>query len=155
MSRCGPPLGGETPEITLTFWRGGGPPEKDRTRKPNGGKKRNDMRRPRSSHVAALCALTCMFTMAPPGARALPPDASRPAAARQEGPIRLRFANTDVSDVLQALSLQTRANIVYPAQLKKPISLNINVPTVEEALSYVTAAAGLAWRKVGSTYVVA
>src|SRR5207237_526039 len=42
-----------------------------------------------------------------------------------------------------------------PAQLKRLISLNVTANSVEEALNYVTAAANLAWRRVGTTYVVA
>src|SRR5437867_2779024 len=70
-------------------------------------------------------------------------------------PIRLRFDNTDVSDVLQALSLKTRANIVFSAQMKRPISINVAAASTEEALRYITAAAGLTYRFAGHTYIVA
>ncbi|MDE2127475.1 MAG: hypothetical protein KGJ62_12885 [Armatimonadetes bacterium] len=69
--------------------------------------------------------------------------------------IRLSFSNTDASDVLQALSLKSGASIVFPAQMKRMISINVTAPDVQTALGYITAAAGLAFREVGSTYVVA
>ena len=69
--------------------------------------------------------------------------------------IRLQFVNTDVSDVLQAISVKTHANIVYPALLKRPISLNITAGSVGEAIGYAASAAGLTWKQLGQTFVVA
>ncbi len=74
---------------------------------------------------------------------------------KREGSFRLRFANTDVSDVLQAIALKTKASIVFPSQIKKPISVDISATTTEEALRFVTAAAGLSYHVIGRTYVVA
>lgn len=80
----------------------------------------------------------------------------RPASVtKQSGNIRLVFANTDVSDVLQALSLKTKVNIVFPSQAKKPISVDFSTNKIEEALGYITAAAGMAYKKVDKTYIVA
>jgi type II secretory pathway component GspD/PulD (secretin) len=86
----------------------------------------------------------------PPTPRPIPPAESRVPA-----PVRLQFVNTDVSDVLQAISVKTHANIVYPALLKRPISLNITAGTVGEAIGYAASAAGLTWKQLGPTYVVA
>jgi len=69
--------------------------------------------------------------------------------------IQLRFVNTDVSDVLQAISVQAHANIVFPAQLKKLISINLAADSTKNALSFVAAAGGLAFRYASGTYVVA
>ncbi len=69
--------------------------------------------------------------------------------------IRLRFANTDFSDVLQALALQTHASIVFPADVKKPISVDVTAYSTDQALGFITAASGLAYRQIGRTYVVA
>jgi type II secretory pathway component GspD/PulD (secretin) len=71
------------------------------------------------------------------------------------GSIRLRFADTDVSEILQAIGLRTHDNIVFPAQLKKPVSLNVTAHSTSDALSYVSAAAGLTYRQIGHTYIVA
>jgi len=100
--------------------------------------------------VAGFCAL---WTVG--GSPALPGVVTTSAPHRQAGSIRLSFDRTDVADVIRAISLQTGANIVFPAETKIPISLNVRVSTVDEALRYVTAAAGLAYRQVGNTYVVA
>lgn len=102
--------------------------------------------------IAGVCALCA----APTGAQSVDSDTRSLAAVPvQNRPIRIHFANTDVSDVLQALSVKTHANIVFPAQIKKPISINLTAANLEDALNYVTGAAGLAYRKMGSTYIVA
>jgi type II secretory pathway component GspD/PulD (secretin) len=77
------------------------------------------------------------------------------AAASAQNPIRLIFSNTDVSDVLRAISLKTGANIVYSAQETIPISLNITARNAEEAVRATSAAAGLMYKKIGSTLIVA
>ena len=96
-----------------------------------------------------------MLGAVPCTARILPSDMRKAEKSPQDGTIRLRFADTDVSDVLQALALRTHANIVFPAELKKPVSLNVTATTPNEALRYITAAAGLVYRQVGQTYIVA
>lgn len=73
----------------------------------------------------------------------------------RRGDIKIRFVDTDVSEVLQALGVRAKDNIVYAGQGKKPISINVNASTTEEALRYITAASGLAFRQVGNSYVVA
>ncbi len=75
-------------------------------------------------------------------------------ASAQARPIRLSFSNIDASDVLQAVARYYKANIVFPAQSKKAISLNASASSVEEALRLVTATAGMAYRQTGETYVV-
>ena len=69
--------------------------------------------------------------------------------------IRLHFAKTDVGIVLSALGTRARANIVYSSEKKREIAINIAAPTLEEALNSVAACAGLEYRQVGHTYVVA
>ena len=98
-----------------------------------------------------LCALLAAPALADEVKSPLPP----PIVKKHSAPFRLRFANTDVSDVLQALSLKTKASIVFPSQMKKPISVDLTASTTEEALRYVTAAAGLSYHLMGRTYVVA
>jgi type II secretory pathway component GspD/PulD (secretin) len=82
-------------------------------------------------------------------------DSTTSQSRKHEASFRLRFANTDVSDVLQALSLKTKASIVFPSQVKKPISVDITASTTEEALRFITAAAGFSYHVIGQTYVVA
>ncbi|HXG24600.1 MAG TPA: hypothetical protein VNJ09_08615 [Chthonomonadales bacterium] len=76
-------------------------------------------------------------------------------APPSSNPVPIVFTNTDVSDVLLAVSRAFRANIVFPAQTKKAISLNVKVRTVDEALRNITAAAEMSFRQIGETYIVA
>lgn len=97
----------------------------------------------------------CLFWASAWLAGGLPGRAAAQTVPPRASPIRLSFDKTDVADVLRAISLQTGANIVFPAQTPTPISLNVRVHTVDEALRFVTAAAGLAYRQIDNTYVVA
>ncbi len=99
--------------------------------------------------LLGFCALWLALTLK--GAAALRAAAPPP----QDTVIRLVFDNTDVSDVLRAISLRTRANIVFPAQSKIPITINATARSTDEALRVVTAAARLVYRQIGDTYVVA
>lgn len=82
-----------------------------------------------------------------------PPDGAPP--AQRQRPLRLNFANIDVSDALQAIAQYFRANIVMPAQVKKPITLTATVASVDDALRLVASAGDLAFRQIGDTYVIA
>jgi type II secretory pathway component GspD/PulD (secretin) len=71
------------------------------------------------------------------------------------GRMRLAFSETDVAHVLKAVSVRTGASIVYAHRTPVPVTLDVTVETVEEALRSAVSAAGLSYRKIGSTYVVA
>ena len=100
--------------------------------------------------LATLACLPASAQNKTPSPHPAPPADTRPLAA-----VRLQFVNTDVSDVLQAISMKTRANIVYPALLKRPISLNITAGSIAEAIGYAASAANLTWKQIGPTFVVA
>ena len=68
---------------------------------------------------------------------------------------RLIFSDTDVADVLRSISLRTGANIVYSAAEPLPISVNVTVNGSEEAVRAAASAAGLGYRRVGNTFIVA
>ncbi|MGI8922728.1 MAG: hypothetical protein ACR2HJ_01585 [Fimbriimonadales bacterium] len=89
---------------------------------------------------ARALALGLLLTLAP--------------ASFAQGAFRLIFSNTDVSDVLRAISLKTGANIIYSAQESLPISINVRVSGASDAIRATTAAAGLVHRLVGKTYIV-
>jgi type II secretory pathway component GspD/PulD (secretin) len=108
-----------------------------------------------SLSLPVVCSIGLGLLGPPATAQGPGPEKSGTQARKAETQFRLRFANTDVSDVLQTLSLKTKASIVFPSQMKKPISVDITASTTEEALRFVTAAAGLAYHIVGRTYVVA
>jgi len=69
--------------------------------------------------------------------------------------VKLSFSQTDVSQVFKAISISTGANIVVSVTDKLPVTVNINAATTEEAIKSVASAAGLAYRRVGNTFVVA
>ncbi|HEY0866626.1 MAG TPA: hypothetical protein VGE01_04585 [Fimbriimonas sp.] len=72
-------------------------------------------------------------------------------------PIRMVFSDTDVATVLRAIGARTGATIVYsnPSKDKTPVTLNITAGSVDQAVKIVAASAGLAYRKSGTTHVVA
>jgi len=89
---------------------------------------------------------------------------SRPVLAQQDPPIekrteikpiRLRFENTEVSDILHALSLKTGANIVLASNTHRTLSMNLTASTVEEALKTISSSAGMTYRLVDKSYIVA
>lgn len=69
--------------------------------------------------------------------------------------ISLDFADTDVVQVLKALATQADANIVTSPDVKGTISISLKNVTVEEALTVVTAIAGLRYQKLDRTIIVA
>ncbi len=97
--------------------------------------------------LAALCLVLALAPTAAVGQAG--------AHAPQPNSVRLIFDKTDVADVLQAIARAYHTSIVFPADSKRAVSLNITATSIEEALRNVTAAAGLAFRRAGKTYVVA
>ena len=78
------------------------------------------------------------------------------AAAQQEGqPFRLVFANTSLSSVIRAIGIRTGANIVYVGKEDPSVTLDVTAGNADEALRFVTAAAGMTYRRVGQTFIVA
>lgn len=71
------------------------------------------------------------------------------------GSISMSFNETDIGQVLKAISLKTGANIVYVSKAKAPVTLNLSGQTPEEAIRSAVASAGLVYRRVGAVYVVA
>lgn len=77
-------------------------------------------------------------------------------SAAQDGqPFRLVFANTSLSSVLRAVGIRTGANIVYVGKEDPTITLNVTAGNADEALRFVTTAAGMTYRRVGQTFIVA
>ena len=78
------------------------------------------------------------------------------AAAQPDGqPFRLVFANTSLSSVLRAVGIRTGANIVYVGKDDPAITLDVTAGDADEALRFVTTAAGMTYRRVGQTFIVA
>lgn len=68
---------------------------------------------------------------------------------------RVNFSKTNVDEVLQALSQQTGANIIYNGKGDIPITVNFLATSTEDAVRGASAAASLTYRRVNNTYVVA
>ena len=78
------------------------------------------------------------------------------AAAQQDGqPFRLVFANATLSSVLRAVGLRTGANIVYVGKDDPNVTIDVTAGNADEALRFVTTAAGVTYRRVDQTYIVA
>ena len=78
---------------------------------------------------------------------------------RLQQSVSLDFVTTDVVQILKALAIQTNENIVVSPDVspsEKPVKLTVslNKVTLDDALSFVTAMAGLRYARVGSTYIV-
>lgn len=110
--------------------------------------------------LAAFCAVV----LAAQGAIA-------PAQTQTGRPFRLVFSKAEVGGVLKSISLQTGAKIIYsgeglPVSATEPgrtatasgeraVTLDMTVASAEEAIRAVVASAGLQFRKVGTTFIVA
>lgn len=68
--------------------------------------------------------------------------------------VTLDFVETNVVQILKALSLQAGVNIVTSPEVKGAITVALANVTVTEALDFVTSMAGLRYAKVNNTFVV-
>ncbi|HLK13783.1 MAG TPA: hypothetical protein VKT78_03175 [Fimbriimonadaceae bacterium] len=89
----------------------------------------------------------------------MPVDATRLKAAKEAAAgaqrVSLDFVNTDVVQILKALALQADVNIVTaPEVTGKKITVSLDKVTVNDALDFVTALAGLRYARVQDSYVV-
>ena len=86
------------------------------------------------------------------------PAAAKPAAVHAltsgADDVTLDFVGADINDVLKALSMQTRTNIVSGNDVKGPITVSLAHVSLEEALDLITKLSGYQYAKVGRTYVV-
>lgn len=75
--------------------------------------------------------------------------------ARPAAPVSLNFDDADVVQILKALALQAKINVVTAPEVKGNISVALNNVSVDHALGVVTALAGLRYQKVDNTIIVA
>jgi len=76
------------------------------------------------------------------------------AAAAGADDVTLDFVGADINDVLKALAMQTRTNIVSGTDVKGPITVSLAHVSLEEALDLITKLSGYQYAKVGRTYLV-
>ncbi len=74
---------------------------------------------------------------------------------QQAGRVSLDFVNTEVVQILKALSIQANADIVTAPDIKGTLTVALTNVTVEEALDFITSLSGLRYAKIGKAYVVA
>src|SRR5262249_47863208 len=77
------------------------------------------------------------------------------AIQNRQATVNLEYVNGEVADVIRALAAQTKINIAMSPGVKGQINVSLRNKTVTEALSVVCNLAGLAFRKVGDTYLIA
>ena len=119
------------------------------------------------SRRAALALAAGLAGMAAPGAAlAAPPRAAAPRGVRAVTPrfvravtsntddVTLDFVSADINDVLKALAMQTRTNIVSGTDVKGPVTVSLAHVSLEEALDLITKLSGYQYARVGHTYLV-
>lgn len=100
--------------------------------------------------VAAMLGAALPGQSAP--TRPAPTTAARPCAGPED--VSLDFVAADINDVLKALSLQTRTNVVSGNDVKGTVTVSLTHVTLDEALDMITRLSGYQYAKVGRTYVV-
>jgi general secretion pathway protein D len=111
--------------------------------------------------LAALLISAGSLAYANDGARLKAAKAKPPVKAQAKAPAKawpatfsLDFMNTDIIDVLKALSTQSGANIVATSGVAGKTTLSLRNVTLEEALHLVAASNGLDYTWTGVAYVV-
>ncbi len=71
------------------------------------------------------------------------------------GTVNLDFVNADVTDVVRALAAQSKINVALNPSVHGQITVHLRGKSVTDALSVVTNLAGLGFKRVNDTYVIA
>jgi hypothetical protein len=69
--------------------------------------------------------------------------------------MRIVFSKTKASAVIHSVATRTGYNVIFSGSQDPEISLNVKANSPEEALKFVSAAAGLSMKKVGASFVIA
>lgn len=69
--------------------------------------------------------------------------------------VSIDFTNTDIVQILKAISMQSGANIVSSPDVKGALTISLRDVSIDDALRMVTSLAGLAYANVQNTYIVA
>ncbi len=118
----------------------------------------NQATRAKTLAVGAATFALASGLLAPHAASAAPRPASHAAqtvrAAAGTSDVTLDFVGADINDVLKALAMQTRTNIVSGTDVKGPITVSLAHVSLEEALDLITKLSGYQYAKIGRTYLV-
>ena len=118
----------------------------------------NQATRAKTLAVGAATFALASGLLAPHAASAAPRPASHTAqtvrAAAGTSDVTLDFVGADINDVLKALAMQTRTNIVSGTDVKGPITVSLAHVSLEEALDLITKLSGYQYAKIGRTYLV-
>ena len=110
----------------------------------------------RAGTVVALAASLLLSAVAPGTAQTLPK--SQPLRVIQETgraqDVTLDFVAADINDVLKALAVQTRTNIVSGTDVKGNVTVSLAHVSLDEALDMISHLSGFQYAKVGRSYVV-
>jgi general secretion pathway protein D len=98
-----------------------------------------------------ISLLTCAVVLASP----LTPAHAATTQGMSSRVQGLYFRDSEVSKVLSALARKARANIVMPEAGNAKVTATLNNVTVDDAVRIVAVQAGLAYRRIGNTFVVA
>lgn len=98
-----------------------------------------------SGLLAAPSAIAAPITTAPHTVRAM---------TSSTDDVTLDFVSADINDVLKALAMQTRSNIVSGSDVKGTITVSLAHVSLEEALDLITKLSGFQYAKIGKTYLV-
>ena len=118
----------------------------------------NQATRAKTLAVGAATFALASGLLAPHAASAAPRPTSHTAqtvrAAAGTSDVTLDFVGADINDVLKALAMQTRTNIVSGTDVKGPITVSLAHVSLEEALDLITKLSGYQYAKIGRTYLV-
>lgn len=89
-----------------------------------------------------------------PQPTAVSKPASVPASMGAGRTVSLNFLGADIEDVLKAISVQSRENIVVGSDVAGKITVTLKDVTVDEALEYITQLSGFTYVKTQQTYLV-
>src|SRR2546423_2067534 len=109
-----------------------------------------------SIRVAGIAAvLTSSQPWAAASDTATPPANNPVSIQVRAGTVTLDYVNAEVSDVIRALAAQSKINVAMNPSVRGQITIHLRNKPVNEALAVVTNLAGLGYKKVNDTYVIA
>lgn len=82
-------------------------------------------------------------------------NTGRDAVGEYQGPqVSLDFTNTDLTQIVKALAMQTNSNIVVAPDIQKSLTVRISGESLTTALDLITKMAGCGYIRQGKTYIV-